>query len=160
NGTQICSGANLPLKSGCTAASPGLAASPNPVLAGLLFYSNGLGVPGRTPGVTNGLVDNHWNNFGPRVGFAYDLTGAGKTIVRAGFGTFFERVQGNDMYQAGGNNLFGGNPSVSNVSLSDPHNGVDQNNVTISTAILPVTVNGITALNKKGYKNPTSYQYS
>ncbi|MBV9183249.1 MAG: TonB-dependent receptor, partial [Acidobacteria bacterium] len=160
NGTQICSGANVPLGSGCTAASPGLAPSPNPVLAGLLFYANGLGVPGKTPGVTNGLVNNYWNNWGPRVGFAYDLTGRGKTIVRAGFGTFFERVQGNDMYQAGGNNLFGGQPSVTNVSLSDPHVGVDQNNVNISAAILPVTVNGITELNKTAYKNPTSYQFS
>ena len=159
-GSQICSGVNIPLGSGCTGASPGLAASPNPTLAGLLFYANGLGIPGKTPGVTNGLVDNYWNNWGPRVGFAFDLTGREKTILRAGFGTFYERVQGNDMYQAGGNNLFGGNASVNNVSLSDPHVGVDQNNVTISAAILPVTVNSITELNKTMYKNPTSYQYS
>ena len=159
NGTQICSGVSVP-NATCTAANPFLGTGPNPALNGLQFYNNGLGVPSKTPGVTNSLVNNYWNNFGPRLGFAYDLTGRGKTIVRAGFGTFFERIQGNDMYQAGGNNLFGGNTSVSNVSLSDPHVGVDQNNANISTAVLPVTVNGITQLNKTHYKNPTSYQYS
>jgi hypothetical protein len=159
NGTQICSGNGVP-NSSCTAASPALATGPNPALNGLLQYANGLGVPGKTPGVTNGLVDNHWNNWGPRLGFAYDLTGRGTTVVRGGVGVMFERIQGNDMYQAGGNNLFGGSASLSNVSLSDPHTGVDQTNANISTATLPVTVNNIQELDAKHYKNPTSYQYS
>jgi hypothetical protein len=159
NGTLICSGAGVP-NSSCAAASPGLATGPNPQLKGLLQYANGLGVPGVTPGVSKGLVNNYWNNWGPRLGFAYDLTGAGKTVLRGGFGVMFERIQGNDMYQAGGNNLFGGTVSLSNVSLSDPHIGVDQTNANISTASLPVTVNSITELDPKNYKNPTSYQYS
>ena len=159
NGTAICAGAGIP-NSSCTAASPALATGPNPALNGLLQYANGLGVPGQTPGVTNALVDNHWNNFGPRLGFAYDLTGRGTTVLRGGLGIMFERIQGNDMYQAGGNNLFGGSASISNVSLSDPHVGVDQTNATISSATLPVTVNSIQELDAKHYKNPTSYQYS
>src|SRR5262249_33264178 len=138
----------------------GLAVGPNPQLNGLLQYANGLGVPGVTPGVSKGLVNNYWNNWGPRLGFAYDLTGAGKTVLRGGFGVMFERIQGNDMYQAGGNNLFGGSVSINNVSLSDPHVGVDQTNTTISNAVLPITVNNITELDPKNYKNPTSYQYS
>lgn len=32
------------------------------------------------------------NNFGPRFGFAYDLTGDGKTSVRAGFGIYYGRL--------------------------------------------------------------------
>src|SRR5205814_10045653 len=113
-----------------------------------------------TPGVADGLVDNHWNNWGARLGFAYDLTGHGTTVLRGGLGIMFERIQGNDMYQAGGNNLFGGSASLSNVSLSDPHIGVDQTNANISTATLPVTVNNLQELDAKHYKNPTSYQYS
>ena len=159
NGTAICAGAGVP-NSSCASASPGLATGPNPALNGLLQYANGLGIPGKTPGVTNGLVDNHWNNFGPRLGFAYDLTGRGTTVLRGGLGIMFERIQGNDMYQAGGNNLFGGSASISNVSLSDPHVGVDQTNATISSATLPITVNNIQELDAKHYKNPTSYQYS
>jgi hypothetical protein len=159
NGTLLCAGAGLP-NSSCTAASPGLAVGPNPQLNGLLQYANGLGVPGVTPGVSKGLVNNYWNNWGPRIGFAYDLTGEGKTVLRGGFGIMFERLQGNDMYQAGGNNLFGGTVGINNVSLSDPHIGVDQTNTTISSAVFPVTVNNITELDPKNYKNPTSYQYS
>lgn len=152
SGTQICSGAGIPNAS-CTGPNPYLATGPNPALNGLLSYDNGLKQ-------TGSLVRNHWNTVAPRVGLAYDLTGQGKTILRAGVGMFFERIQGNDMYQSGANNLFGGNPSVSNVSLSDPHIGVDQNNANISPATLPVTVNSISMLNPYAYDIPTSYQYS
>ncbi len=160
NGTQICTAAAAATPGSiCTGANPYLAAGPNPALNGLLSYDNGLGIAGKN-GISKGLVSNHWDTFGPRVGFAYDVTGKGKTIVRAGIGVFYERIQGNDMYQSGANNLFGGNPSLSNVSLSNPHIGVDPSGAVISAASLPVTVNGLTALNSKNYKIPTSYQYS
>ena len=158
-GTQICSGVGIPNATACTGPNPFLAAGPNPALNGLLSYDNGLGIAGRN-GIPKGLVANHWDTFGPRIGFAYDLSGRGKTVVRAGFGMFYERIQGNDMYQSGANNLFGGNPTISNVSLSNPHTGIDPNGTVISAATLPVTVNGLTALNSKVYKLPTSYQYS
>ncbi len=32
------------------------------------------------------------NNFGPRIGFAYDVTGDGKTSVRGGFGIYYGRI--------------------------------------------------------------------
>lgn len=32
------------------------------------------------------------NNFGPRFGFAYDVTGDGRTSVRAGFGIYYGRI--------------------------------------------------------------------
>jgi len=160
SGSQICSGAGTPSAS-CTGANPYLSTGPNPALKGLLMYNNGLGIPGKTPGIGNGLVANHWDTFGPRIGFAYDLTGSGKTVIRAGFGMFYERIQGNDMYQAAGSeNIFNANTSLNNVSLSDPHVAIDQTNATISTSTLPVTVNSQTALNSRQYKIPTEYQYS
>jgi hypothetical protein len=39
-------------------------------------------------------------NFGPRVGFAYDVYGSGRTIVRGGYGMFFARAINSTLYQA------------------------------------------------------------
>jgi hypothetical protein len=72
--------------------SPGLGTSPNPILKGVPLYLNGIGMPEQN-GVPKGLVDNHWANFGPRLGFAYDFSGTGKSVVRGGFGIMYERIR-------------------------------------------------------------------
>ena len=36
------------------------------------------------------LYPKDLNNFSPRVSFAYDVFGKGKTVVRAGFGVFYD----------------------------------------------------------------------
>lgn len=136
--------------------SPGLGTSPNPILAGYQFYLNGIGIPGQTPGVPKGLVDNHWATFGPRVGFAYDLTGSGKTILRGGFGTMYERIQGNDMYNAGPNVPFSTNVSFNNVTLANPSTDLSSG----TTLVAPITIADITGLDKVQNKLPVSYQYS
>jgi hypothetical protein len=165
-GGQICTAAQstvngVTLNAGCTGANPFLGVTVNKLANGLLAYDNGLGIPGITPGVNNGLVPNYWGTVAPRIGLAFDLTGQGKTIVRAGYGWFFERLQGNDMYQVGGDNLFGGSAGLSNVSLSNPHNGVDQFSQVYTAAQLPVfALNQQGFLNGADYKIPTSYQYS
>jgi hypothetical protein len=152
---NICSG---PADPGCTAASPGLGTSPNPILTGIPFYTNGIGIGG-VNGIPKGLVNNTWANFGPRLGFAYDLTGQGKTIVRGGFGMMFDRVQGNDMYNGAGNPPMNASPTLNNVSLSNPGLNVKTGD-TITAANLPILPLGITGVLSQNYKLPTTYQYS
>ena len=36
------------------------------------------------------LYDKDFNNFAPRVSFAYDVTGKGRTVIRAGWGVFYD----------------------------------------------------------------------
>jgi hypothetical protein len=151
----ICSAADVlagdPM---CPTVSPGLGTSPNPLITQPL-YLNGIGIPGQN-GIPKGLVNNHWAAFGPRIGFAYDLTGGGKTVVRGGFGIMYERIQGNDMYNAGPNIPFSLQVNTTNVSMTNP--GISLN--TGATATLPINPAGITGLAIDNYKLPVSYQYS
>jgi hypothetical protein len=140
----------------CPTVSPGLGTSPNPILNGYQFYLNGIGIPGTTPGVPKGLVNTQWGAFGPRIGWAYDLTGSGKTVFRGGFGMMYERIQGNDMYNAGPNIPFSTSVTFNNVSLDNPSTFL----LNGKTAVAPITVAGITGLAVDHYKPPVVYQWS
>lgn len=84
------------------------------------FYLNGIRSAG-VGGFPRGVVQNYYKTWQPRVGFAYDLNGDGKTVLRGGFGMFFERIQGNDVYNAALNPPFAYIPSANNVYFSNPN---------------------------------------
>jgi Carboxypeptidase regulatory-like domain len=133
--------------------SPGLGASPLAALQGYKLYLNGMGIDGKN-GVPKGLAKANWFDFGPRVGFAYDLAGNGKTIVRGGFGIMYERIQGNDMYNGATNPPYGYSLNTNNVLLSNPH--TTWQGGTITVPIVPADVTGI----NRYYPTPRVSQYS
>ena len=53
---------------------------------------------GRTLNQATSTMPSDKNNFGPRVGFAYDLNGDGKTSIRGGFGVYFGRILGGHIW--------------------------------------------------------------
>lgn len=55
-------------------------------------------IPNSAVGATAHMPDN-LGNIGPRVGFAYDVMGRGRTVVRGGYGFFFARAINATIYQ-------------------------------------------------------------
>jgi hypothetical protein len=51
----------------------------------LTAYDPAVGIVARNP-----LYNKDFNNFAPRLSFAWDVTGKGKTVVRSGFGVFYD----------------------------------------------------------------------
>jgi hypothetical protein len=48
----------------------------------------------------------------PRIGFAYDISGDGKTALRGGFGIFYNRLDGNQVYNLSGQAPYSYTPQV------------------------------------------------
>ena len=118
------------------------------------FYLNGVALAGKN-GVPRGLAREDYRTFMPRLGFSYDLSGNGKTIVRGGFGTFYERIQGNDIYDAAGSAPFISTPAANNVEFTNPSTNWQSG----GTAATPTFTQGYNSLNTY-YPNPAVAQFS
>jgi hypothetical protein len=84
---------------------------------------NGMGIAGKN-GIPRGLVDNHWAIFEPRIGIAWRPFG-NDTVIRTGFGIYYERVQGNDIYNVAPNPPFSSLATIFNTTLSNPGGGTN-----------------------------------
>ncbi|MGB7133971.1 MAG: TonB-dependent receptor, partial [Acidobacteriaceae bacterium] len=62
-------------------------------------------------GVSRTIMSNNYGDLAPRVGFAYDLKGDGRTVVRGGYGIFYFPDYGGISDQLGQQIPFGGSVS-------------------------------------------------
>jgi hypothetical protein len=120
-------------------------------------------VPG-TAGWPRSLVNTDKNDWAPRIGFAYDLTGNGRTVVRGGYGIFYFLDRGGVGNQLSNNPDFNGTSTfracpATALGCADP-NGFritlsgqgpqGDNNWLDATAALPASVNSV------NINNPTN----
>jgi hypothetical protein len=66
------------------------------------------------------------NLLAPRFGFAYDLTGKQNTVLRGGYGMFFERLEGNFVFGRVNNPPFIRQSDISSGNLENPSGGTQR----------------------------------
>ena len=107
---------------------------------------NGL-VSAKAAGVPSGFIYGRGIQFGPRFGFAYALTGDGKTVLRGGFGISYDGHDDQTLI-------------VSTVLNTDQtataYSGTFATLTTAQTALYPISVNAI----NPNTKTPTVYSES
>jgi len=86
-----------------------------------------------SPGLPR-LYDRDWNNFSPRVGFAWNVNGKDKTVVRAGWGLF---------YDAFSQDFFAGQLPFNTFNPGPAFNPVGPAPVLFSFSTVPVIQNGV-----------------
>lgn len=107
----------------------------------------------------NQLPAGGWNSRGimaePRFGFAYDLLGNQKTVLRGGFGMTHDRTQGNLIF----NTVFN-NPAIVQTPSVSANNIVNLPSLSTSSAESPVQGDGNIIGAAPNGKVPTVYSYS
>ena len=71
------------------------------------------------PGVPDNTIPARWANFAPRLGFAFDPFGSGRTSLRGGYGLFYS-----DVRQQALNNLSSNEPFAISLAATQPSGGV------------------------------------
>ncbi len=92
-------------------------------------------------GLPRETAQTYRGTWGPRLGFAYDLTGQQKTVVRGGYGVFYERIEGNFIFSGINNPPFISQATILDGNVENPTGG--------STATFPSSLSNSHFLDMK-----------
>lgn len=114
--------------------------------------TNGVVIAGGNSPFGRGIYGSDWNNFMPRVGFAYNLFNDDKTILRGGYGMYYDQpLVGIFLQNTQVSPAYTSQPIFGNGSFTNP-----QGTVTPGTRGLPSLI----IATEPGFVNPQTHQWN
>lgn len=114
------------------------------------------------PGVPKKTVENDLNNFAPRFGLAWDINGDGRTVIRSGYGIYYNHISGTSVHAAEA--PWTGTVQLRNGRIEDPFGSLNAtlppSGVPISGEFGCVPTEAYPGLNCPLYRLPLNFVYN
>jgi hypothetical protein len=114
------------------------------------------------PNVPFKTVESDMNNLAPRFGLAWDVNGDGRTVVRTGYGIYYNQISGTSVHAAEA--PWTGTQQLRNGRIEDPHGSI---NAVVPPAGVPISgefgcvkTNTYPGLNCPLYPLPLNFVYN